>query len=64
MNELWGCFHIVTTDIHEINSYQRFNGKPLMLLIQRFLLETLIRVPWFITTLTHQSQRVTFVLNQ
>ena len=50
MNELWGCFHIVITDIQEINSYQRFNGKPLMLLIQRFLLETLIRIPWFITT--------------
>ena len=33
MNELWDCFHI---DIHKINSYQKINGKPLMLLIQRF----------------------------
>ena len=64
MNELWDCFHIVITGIHKINSYQRFNGKTLTLLIQRFLLETLIRIPWFITTLTHQSQRITFVLNQ
>ena len=40
MNELWDCFHIVVTGIHEINSYQRFSGKLFMLLIQRFLLET------------------------
>ena len=50
MNQLEDCFHIVITVIHKINSYQRFNGKPLMLLIQRFLLETLIRIPWFIMT--------------
>ena len=50
MNQLEDCFHIVITVIHKVNSYQRFNGKPLMLLIQRFLLETLIRIPWFITT--------------
>ena len=30
MNELWDCFHIVITDIHKINSCQRFNGKPLI----------------------------------
>ena len=64
MNELWDCFHIVVTDIHKIHSFQRFKGKPPMLLIQRFLLETLIRIPWCITTLTRQSQRVIFVLNQ
>ena len=64
MNELWDCFHIVITGIHKINSYQRFNEKTLTLLIQRFLLETLIRIQWFITTLTHQSQRITFFLNQ
>ena len=50
MNQLEDCFHIVITVIHKINSYQRFNGKPLVLSIQRFLLETLIRIPWFIMT--------------